>query len=89
MSGSCVWVISTSTRGDGVVTVPVDQPYGGTLDHVGRRLVGLDVVAVAGRPEHEVVAQLVRGGEALVVVHADRFAGQVGGDVEQADRRAG
>ena len=63
MSGSWVWVISTSTFGDGVLAVAVDQARGGPFDHVDGGLVLGDVVAELRRAEHQVVAQLVGFGE--------------------------
>ena len=68
--------------GDDVLAVPFDQARGGPLDHVDRGLVLADVVAELRRAEHQVVAQVVGPGELRVVVGADRFAGQIGGNVE-------
>ena len=83
MSGIWVWVISTSTFGDGVLAVAFDQTRGGPLDHVDRGLVLGHVVAELGRPEHHVVAQIVRFGELRVVVGADRLTGQIRRDIDQ------
>ena len=77
MSGIWVWVIRTSTLGDRVGAVAVDQPRRGPLDHVDGGLVLGDVVAEVRRAEHQVVAQVVGVGELRVVVGADRLAGQV------------
>ena len=69
---------------DDVASMPVDQSLRRALDHVDRGLVGRDVVTERGRAEHDVVTQFVGFGELGVVVGADRFAGQIAGDVEKA-----
>src|SRR5690349_5528664 len=69
--------------------MPVDQSLRGPLHHVGRALVGTDMVAETRTAEHDVVAQLIRVGELCVVVRADRLAGQIAGDVDQADAGCG
>ena len=68
-----------------VPTVSLDDSFRGSLDHVGRGFVRPDVMAELGRTEHQVGRQVIRAGEIRVIVCADRFSGQVGGDIGQAD----
>src|SRR6202012_2903884 len=71
--------------GDDVVAVPLDQALCGSLDHVDRGFVRPDGMAKLGRAEHQVGRQVVRAGELRVGVGVDGFAGQVGGNVGQAN----
>ena len=85
MSGSWVWVISTSTF------AIASWPWRSISPAAARSTMSIavsssaDVMAELRRAEHHVVAQVVGLGELRVVVGADRLPGQVGRDVEQAD----
>jgi hypothetical protein len=68
-----------------VLAVPFNQALRGSLDHVDHGFVRPDVMAELGRAEHQVGRQVVRAGELRVVVGADGFAGQIAGNVGQAN----
>ena len=75
MSGICAVGDQHVDVRDHVGAVALDQALRRALDHVDGRFVFGHMVAELGRPEHHVVAQVVRFCELRVVIRTDRIAG--------------
>ena len=75
MSGSWVWVISTSTFGDRVVAVPLDQRLRRALDHVDAVSSAATWCRNGGALNIGLSRSVLGSGELRVELRADRLTG--------------